>query len=341
VRWFPVVLEGTLLGASLGLMAGLWLRGPTVPLAGLAAAGLVAAGLLFGTTVALERHRDRRQGLADERQARQERYAMHVRELSRHVFTHLPALRLDPDPAEPAEGGPAATLGLIVDGVPNPVAVERLDGWTLAVEHLRADETTSGGWASLEERARRRARARSRAVRAVEDRLSTEVLREYGFEAGLEGGRLRPAPWCDVRAIASLVVDRGEAPPPLDLTEVHGAGDPLRGAGDAYSLVASSVELLRGRSPEEASRTRLARVVGSIESDRTLLAELRAARRAETDARRAVEGFARSVRGYRDRIALGADPPGVCDVCRPWRDGRSTPGDAGGASPTTSGGPAR
>ena len=341
VPWKPRVFEGgtvagevhrltaLLCSAGAGISAGVsltllrWVPA-SLPLAVASLGAAVAVPLWIAR---MDERRDRQSEERTRAKAEQARYDQHAMRLHRDVFSRIPTLRLTPVGASPLEAG---EVGLAVEGEAGGVDLRALPGWSAALAHLLSDPTVAAAWEELRQPVVHHLRHRRETRHRLEERVATEVLREYGLPTGLEGGRFHAPPWCDVEAVAGLVLQDPDPRGRLEVIELGRAG-PGRSADGAFAVRWGEVEVMRGRTAEQADPLRLAHLVERVAPRESALSRLRSESK---EVERGVERFREASRRYADRVALEGSFRGSCEVCRTWGPARRAGEDASDRSPS-------
>lgn len=317
MRWLVPVVAATSVGTAAGVLLGLYVRLPgNVAILAFGSVGLAAIITLSVTGWWLQdRSRELRER-SDRLRLGQERSGAHARRLNQDVFLYLPDVAFaELTSFEPERLHPAAALA--TGGGVASTGLDHLPGWSCALNHMRADDELGPAWEELASRAGDRIAAQVEVHETVRDRLSAELLQEYGFETRLDGGRFAPAPWCDVSSLATLALRNPDAGAWGDFAELP----PRAHAAEPgpYSLLAGTVEILRARSREGADPHRLHRLVTQVLEEPGVRRAITRARHAEGRGTEALEEFRRTARRFRDRVSAEGSVPGTCSACRPWQ----------------------
>ncbi|HZY92120.1 MAG TPA: hypothetical protein VFG07_05030 [Thermoplasmata archaeon] len=324
MRGYAGVLAAVVVGAGAGLLIGLSVRGLNAGTLGLAAAALTAAVTTPFAVGWLEGRRARAHDDAAARRQLQDRYDAHARQLDQAVFARLPeTVFLEAERTYSDEAPGNLPLGLPGPGVAEPL--DGLPGWSFALDHFRDDAAAARAWEELWQAAELRNRIRAELRRQLVERISSEVLQEYGFDTPLEGGRLRPAPWVDVNGIAMLSMEKATSSGPVRWLELPPRPAVGRDAPGPYSVLSGSLEVVRAQDRDQADPHRLDRILKILSSDASLMGGLHLALSEEDRARASLERFRSAARRYHDRVAVGGSLRGDCEICRPW-SARERPG---------------
>ncbi|HYK93689.1 MAG TPA: hypothetical protein VEY07_06570, partial [Thermoplasmata archaeon] len=303
MRGWILAVASASVGAAAGVLIGLFVRFPEggVPLGFASVALATAVSIPVAARSLQDRSRDRGE-LAERRRQRQERIGAHVRRLNQEVFLRLPDSTLESRSAASDPAG-ASRTGLFAGSGPESPAVEELPGWSCALAHLGADAELHGAWSQLMGRVGDRETAWRKVRSVLEDRLSTELLHEYGFEARLEGGRVRAPPWCDVPALSAVLLKSPSGAVLAETVELPPRSGSGTAASGPFSLLVGAIELMRGRTRDDVDPRRLARVAARVTGDSIVRQEFVRAARAEAVAKEALREFQVVARRFYDRVS--------------------------------------